>query len=192
MAGEKNTLKAWVATVDMGLGHQRATYPLTHLAEGGIITVGSDSASDEDEKKLWDRMRNTYELLSRIRAVPIIGKPLFGILDALQNIPPFYPVSDMSHPSFQVKMLNSFIDKGLCRGMLEKIQSKLLPLITSHPVPAIAAEKAGYGLIYCIICDAEISRAWDGFLKARKFGTFKIAEILKTGTMTRETSPLRR
>ena len=160
MAGEKNTLKAWVSTVDMGLGHQRATYPLTHLAEGGLITVGSHSASDEDEKKLWERMRNTYELLSRIRSVPIIGKLLFGILDALQNIPPFYPVSDMSHPAFQVKLLSSFIDKGLCRGMIEKIQSKPLPLITSHPVPAIAAEKAGYGLIYCIICDAEISRAW--------------------------------
>jgi hypothetical protein len=34
--------------------------------------------------------------------------------------------------------------------------------------------------------------AWDGFLKARKFGTYKIEEILRTGTMIRETSPLRR
>ena len=34
--------------------------------------------------------------------------------------------------------------------------------------------------------------AWDGFLKARKFGTFKIEEVLKTGTMVREVSPLRR
>jgi hypothetical protein len=34
--------------------------------------------------------------------------------------------------------------------------------------------------------------AWDGFLKARKFGTYKIYEILRTGTMIRETSPLRR
>ncbi|MEJ2663018.1 MAG: hypothetical protein P8107_03095 [Spirochaetia bacterium] len=34
--------------------------------------------------------------------------------------------------------------------------------------------------------------AWDGFLKARKFGTYKIHEILRTGTMVRETSPLRR
>lgn len=34
--------------------------------------------------------------------------------------------------------------------------------------------------------------AWDGFLKARKYGTYKIAEILKTGTMLRESSPLKR
>ena len=34
--------------------------------------------------------------------------------------------------------------------------------------------------------------AWDGFLKARKYGTYKILEVLETGTMERETSPLRR
>ena len=34
--------------------------------------------------------------------------------------------------------------------------------------------------------------AWDGFLKARKYGTYKIQEVLTTGTMTRESSPLRR
>lgn len=34
--------------------------------------------------------------------------------------------------------------------------------------------------------------AWDGFLKARKYGTYKIQEIPETGTMVRETSPLKR
>jgi hypothetical protein len=34
--------------------------------------------------------------------------------------------------------------------------------------------------------------AWDGFLKARKYGTYKIEELLETGTMARETSPLKR
>ena len=34
--------------------------------------------------------------------------------------------------------------------------------------------------------------AWDGALKARKYGTYKIMEVLETGTMARETSPLRR
>jgi hypothetical protein len=31
--------------------------------------------------------------------------------------------------------------------------------------------------------------AWDGFLKARKMGTYKIAEILNTGQMTSADSP---
>jgi hypothetical protein len=34
--------------------------------------------------------------------------------------------------------------------------------------------------------------AWGGFLKERKFGLYKIEEILRTGTMIRESSPLRR
>ena len=159
-AASEDRQKAWVVTVDMGLGHQRATYPLRHLAEGEIITVGGSTATEPDEKKMWDRMRNTYEFLSRVRTVPLVGKPLFSMLDALQSIPQFYPVRDMSSPSFQVKLLNSFIDKGLCRGMVEAINRKPLPLVTSYLAPALAADKAKYGRIYCIICDAEISRAW--------------------------------
>ena len=156
----KEKIRAWVVTVDMGLGHQRATHPLMDIAEGGIIAVGSSQASDPVEKKQWDRMRSTYEFLSRVRTTPIIGKPLFSLLDALQSIPSFYPIRDRSSPSFQVKLLNRFIDRGLCRGMVQKIQEKPLPLVTSYFAPAIAAEKAGYSRIYCIICDAEISRAW--------------------------------
>lgn len=34
--------------------------------------------------------------------------------------------------------------------------------------------------------------AWDGFLKARKYGTYKIMEIIEKGTMTRDHSPLKR
>lgn len=34
--------------------------------------------------------------------------------------------------------------------------------------------------------------AWDGFLKARKYGTYKILDLLKTGTMQRDPSPLKR
>jgi hypothetical protein len=160
MTHEQEMQKAWVATVDMGLGHQRATNPLRYLAEGDIITVGGTVTSDPEEKKLWDRMRNMYEFLSRVRKTPIIGKPLFGMLDALQAIPAFYPVRDMSAASYQVKLLGRFIDRGLCRGMIEQIKSKPLPLVTSYLAPAIAADKAGYSRIYCIICDAEISRAW--------------------------------
>ncbi len=157
---EEEFQKAWVVTVDMGLGHQRATYPLRHLAEEGIVTVGSSTASDPEEKKLWDRMRNMYEFLSRVRGTPIIGKPLFGLLDALQSIPSFYPIRDLSRPSYQVKLLSRFIERGLCRGMIERIRTKPLPLITSYLAPAVAADRSGYGRIYCIICDAEISRAW--------------------------------
>ncbi|GAB1484738.1 hypothetical protein MASR2M78_35560 [Treponema sp.] len=34
--------------------------------------------------------------------------------------------------------------------------------------------------------------AWDGFLKARKYGTYKIMELIRTGAMSRESNPLKR
>jgi len=148
--------KAWVVTVDMGLGHQRAVYPFSSIAEEGILGVGLEP----EEAKLWRNLHRGYEFVSRIRNVPVMGHALFGIVDAFQNIPPFYPIRNMSNPSYQVRLINRLVEKGLGAGVVSKIQTKPLPLLTSYPVPAIAADKAGYPLIYCIVCDAEISRAW--------------------------------
>ncbi|UCF99241.1 MAG: hypothetical protein JSV89_06795 [Spirochaetaceae bacterium] len=153
-------MKAWIVTVDMGLGHQRATYPLSSLAEGGILTVETELAGTVQEARLWSRVRRTYELISRCKSVPLIGPPLFALMDNLLSIPPYYPIRDLSAPDFQVRLLGSLIDRGLCSRMLEVIRSKPLPLITSYLAPAIAADRAGLGPVYCIICDAEVARAW--------------------------------
>ena len=153
-------MNAWVVTVDMGLGHQRATYPLASLAEGGVFAVGGEQSCSPEESRLWKRVRNTYELISRCKSIPLVGAPMFGLMDRLLAIPPYYPVRDLSAPDFQVKLLETLIDRGLCRGMLETIRTKALPLITSYFAPAIAAEKAGYDPVYCIVCDAEVARAW--------------------------------
>ncbi len=40
------------------------------------------------------------------------------------------------------------------------MREKPLPLVTSFYAPAIAADMAGYGRVYCVICDAEVNRAW--------------------------------
>ena len=152
--------KAWIITVDMGLGHQRAANPLAKFAEGGIITAGGAGFADEAERKLWTRLRNSYETLSRVRSVPLIGPPLFGLLDRLQNIPSFYPIKDMSSPSYQVQLVRRYIEKGLGRGTVELVRQKALPTISSHPVPALALDYAGFRRNYCIVTDAEISRAW--------------------------------
>ena len=65
-------LRVWVATVDMGLGHQRATYPFSGIAEEGILAVNNGSFVSAEEKKLWDRLRNAYEFLSRARSLPLV------------------------------------------------------------------------------------------------------------------------
>jgi hypothetical protein len=152
--------KAWVVAADMGYGHQRAVYPLKHIAEEGIITVGSSEAVSKAEQKLWKRLLNAYEFFSRAKSVPVVGPPLFSMLDSLMRIPSFYPMRNLSNTTFQVNLLESLIEKGLCKGMLEKTSTKNLPLITSFYASAIAADKKGFSKIYCIICDADINRVW--------------------------------
>jgi hypothetical protein len=153
-------VRAWVATADMGLGHQRAAYPLRDIAEGGLITLGKAENNTNGEAKLWDRLRRSYEFLSRTKSWPIVGNLVFGLLDKLQNIPPFYPVRNLSKPSFQVGWLKRLIKSGMCAGLLEKMRQKPLPLVTTFYAPAIAADMAGFGRVYCVICDAEVNRAW--------------------------------
>jgi hypothetical protein len=170
---DTESVKAWVVTVDMGLGHQRAAYPFSGFAEDGIQNIGNEP----EEQKQWRNLRRGYEFLSRVRSVPIIGLPLFGMLDRLQNIPPFYPMRNMSNPSYQVRLISSLINKGMGTTIIKKMEEKPLPLLTTYPVPALAADKAGYPLIYCVICDAEISRAW----VAENPGTSKIHYLAPCG-----------
>jgi len=152
--------KAWVVSADMGYGHQRAVYPLRDIAEDGIITVGSSEAVSKSEQKLWKRLLNAYEFFSRAKGVPVIGPPVFSMLDSMMRIPSFYPMRNLSNTTFQVNLLESLIEKGLGKGMLEKIATKNLPMITSFYASAIAADKKGFNKVYCVICDADINRVW--------------------------------
>ncbi|QQS35560.1 MAG: hypothetical protein IPM56_15115 [Ignavibacteriales bacterium] len=152
--------KAWVISADMGYGHQRAVYPLQSIAEGGILTVGDNDSTPDSEKKLWSRVLGAYELLSRARSIPLIGKALFNILDTFMHIPSFYPMRNLSSITFQVNLLDRSIKNGLCGGILEKVKSKHLPFITSFYAPAIAADLNGLDKIYSIICDADMNRVW--------------------------------
>ena len=151
---------AWIVTADMGYGHQRAVYPLRHLAEGKIITVGSDASIPESERRLWRRMTGAYEFLSRSKGIPVIGPRLFSLLDSMLKIPSFYPLRDLSASSFQANLLESLVDKGLCQGMLATVSTKNIPLVTSFYAPAIAADRRGFNPVYCIVCDADINRVW--------------------------------
>lgn len=152
--------KAWVVSADMGYGHQRAVYPLRDIAEEGIITVGSSEAVSKSEQKLWKRLLNAYEFFSRAKGIPVIGPPFFSMLDSLMRIPSFYPMRNLSSSTFQVNLLESLIEKGLCKGMLEKTATKNLPIVTSFYASAVAADKKGFNKVYCIICDADINRVW--------------------------------
>jgi hypothetical protein len=152
--------KAWVISATMGYGHHRAVFPFEDIAEGGIITDGSGQTSSKKEERLWKRFLGAYEFLSRAKSLPIVGKPIFSVLDSMLHIPSYYPIRDLSNSTFQVDFLVSTIRKGLCASMLEKISTKDIPILTSFYASAIAADMKGFQNVYCVICDADINRVW--------------------------------
>ena len=151
---------AWVVAADMGFGHKRAVSPLREIAEGDIISVGENDAASPMERTLWRRLLYIYESFSRAWSIPVVGRYIFRILDTFLRIPTVYPLRNLSKTTFQVDLLESFIEKGLCQGMLERIKEKRLPIVTSFYAPAIAADRNGSEKIYCIICDADLNRVW--------------------------------
>lgn len=155
-----SVLRAWVVSTDMGYGHLRAVHPFREIAEDGIINMGESRVSSERERRQLLRVQRAYEMFSRARGVPVFGKPLFFLLDSMLRIPSFYPIRNLSQPTFQVDLLASTIKKGLGSGVLGRLRKKQLPLLTSFYAPAIAADMAGLDRIFCIICDADLNRVW--------------------------------
>ena len=153
-------LRAWVVTADMGFGHQRAAHPLAHLAHEGVPVAGTPETTDPDEEKFWKRLTGSYEFLSRTKGIPIIGPPIFGLLDAVLSIPPFYPLRDLSHPSPSNHIVDSLIKRGLGRTLRQKFSSQKLPVVSTFYAPCHVAEFAGLERVYCVICDADLNRVW--------------------------------
>ena len=151
----------WLVSADMGYGHHRAIYPLKQLAYNGIIlNANSIPGASAKERRLWASMKSGYEFVSRAGELPLIGFVFARFLDNLLYIPKFYPLSDRSGITYQVKYLKRMIQKGLTRSVTEMIINPELPVVTSFYSISIAAEMSGHKDICCIICDIDISRVW--------------------------------
>jgi hypothetical protein len=153
--------KFWLVSADMGYGHQRAIYPLKPLSTyGEILNANISPCSTQKEQRLWNELLRIYEFMSRAGSFPLIGGIISKALDSALYIPKFYPLTDRSNSTLQVKYLKLSIKRGLCNGIIEEIKKQTRPIITSFYVPAIAAEIAGQKEIYCIICDTDLNRVW--------------------------------
>jgi len=163
MKERKKKVKVWVVTVDMGYGHQRATYPLKDLAYHGIINANTYQGIPHRDRKHWTDQRRFYEAISRFKNFPVLGNLAFEAFDEFQKIPKFYPKRDLSKKSFQVSASFRLLKEGnLGEHLINKLKKKnKLSLVTSFFLTAFMGEIFNYpGEIYCIICDADISRAW--------------------------------
>ena len=154
--------KAWVVAVDMGYGHQRTAYPLKNLAlSGEIIKANNYDGIPIGDRRLWENTRKLYELITRFKKMPVIGEVIFAIFNEFQKIPKFYPKRNLSGTNFQLRQTFSLIKKGWGKHLIEKLNKNPLPMITTFFTPAFMAEFFGYkGDIFCVICDADISRTW--------------------------------
>jgi hypothetical protein len=152
-----NKNKAYIITADMGYGHQRATFPLKHWADQDLINLNAETK----DKAWWDNQRRSYEFISAFKQTPLLGEFLFGVMDYFQKIESFYPHRDLSKPIWQQKFFINAIEKGLGRELFDKLKAKPLPIITSFFVAVYMADYYHYPApVYCIVCDADISRAW--------------------------------
>ncbi len=160
------TKKAWVISVNMGYGHQRTAYPLKDLApEGKVINANDYQGIPDKDRKIWRRTRLFYEFISNFKRIPLIGKAVFSLYDEFQKILSFYPRRDLSKPNLQLKQIFSLIKNGWGEDLIKILQrgsgQELLPLISTFFVPAFMADVFDYpGDIFCVVCDADISRTW--------------------------------
>jgi len=159
---KNQTKKAWVVAADMGYGHQRTAYPLKDIAFGGkVINANSYQGIPKKDRRVWEQTRYLYELVSRLKRVPFIGDVSFYIMDKFQKILTYYPKRDLSRPNYALKNIFYFIKKSWGKDLINKFKKNPLPLVSTFFTPAFMAEEFEYpNQIYCVICDADISRAW--------------------------------
>lgn len=159
---EENRPRAWIVDVSMGYGHQRTAYPLRFLAPNEkVISANSYEGIPQKDKKIWDSNQRFYEFISAFKKTPIIGNIAFSAFDYFQKIFEFYPKRDLSRPNVVLKNSYRLFGNGWGRSLIEKLSIDPIPLISTFFIPAFMAEFFNYpGDIFCVVCDADISRTW--------------------------------
>lgn len=153
--------KIHLVAADMGYGHQRAVYPLIQFSQEGVINLNDYINIEDWEKKYWLNSKKVYEKISYFKKIPLLGNLVFQAMDYFQRIEKFYPQRNLSAQSLQQKLFFKAVKKGIGRKLIEELNLNPIPFVTSFFVAAYAAEYYNYkGDIYCIVCDADISRAW--------------------------------
>jgi hypothetical protein len=149
-----------VVAVDMGYGHLRAARPLSRALGTPIVEVDRPPLVGAEERRVWDRVRGAYEWTSRLSQLPLVGRPFRWLLDGVTSIPHLYPVRDLSAPTRGALTVDRMIQRGLGRGLVERLRETGAPLLTTFYSPALAADRAGLSNVWCVITDSDINRVW--------------------------------
>lgn len=153
--------KIHLIAADMGYGHQRAAYPLLSISRDGAVNLNTYPDIETWEKAYWLNSQKSYEKISYFKRIPLLGNLVFQAMDMFQRIDDFYPRRDLSATTLQQKMFFKAVKKGVGKKLIESLDKEPLPFVTTFFVAAYCAEYYNYqGPIYCIVCDADLSRAW--------------------------------
>jgi hypothetical protein len=152
--------RAWVISVNMGYGHQRAAYALRHFAYGRVIAANADRLVNPGERRRWLRLQRAYEGLSRITDVPLVGPRLWAFYDQFQRIASFYPFRDLSRPTAGVCYLDRMLRKGFGHSIIEHAKRSGMPLVSTFFVPPLAADYLGMERVFSVVTDSDINRIW--------------------------------
>jgi hypothetical protein len=144
----------------MGYGHLRPAAALADAFGVEMARADCEPLAHADEARQWRRIRGIYEATTRWTGAPVFGRALQGVVDWLTDIPHLHPYRDLSRPVFAVRRMHELFAAGLGRGLVEELRRSGRPLLTTHFAPALAADLAGHGPIWCVVTDADIHRVW--------------------------------
>jgi hypothetical protein len=149
-----------IVSLEMGYGHLRAAHSLA-AALGTKVWLADDAMiADEFEQKLWQWVRRAHRLLSRPAPWTFLERPANAVMDLVTMIPSLHDAPDQSAPDFSAIALNRLIHLGLGKGLVRRLRESQMPLITTFYAPAIVANEAKTGPIYCVVTDADVHRVW--------------------------------
>jgi hypothetical protein len=149
-----------VVSLEMGYGHLRAAHSLAN-ALGTEVTLADEAPlADEFERKLWQWIRRAHGLLSRPTPWAFFERPANAMMDLVTMIPSLYDAADQSRPDVAVLALHRLIRLGLGKGLVRALREQRSTLVTTFYAPAIIADEAGVGPIYCVVTDADVHRVW--------------------------------
>ncbi|MDD2913073.1 MAG: hypothetical protein PHH17_00635 [Candidatus Pacebacteria bacterium] len=153
--------KILLVSVNMGYGHQRTAFPLKKFAyENRIINANDYNGMSKKDRAVWENSKKFYEFVSRFKRVPLLGGAVFSIFDKFQKIEDFYPKRNLSSPNFMTKKVYRLFKKGWGKDFIKQFDCSL-PMVSTFFIPAFMAEFFDYkGDIFCVVCDADISRSW--------------------------------
>jgi len=150
-----------VVAVEMGLGHLRAAAALAGGLGQPLGQADCPPLASVDETRLWTEARRFYEGLSRLsQAAAVLGAPARLLLGGVTRIPRLHPDRDQSAASASARLIDGLIGRGLGAALAEELRRTGAPLLATHFIPALAADRLGCRDVSCLVTDADLARAW--------------------------------